>query len=71
MKKIIKINGMNCGHCKAAVEKELNALEGVQATVDLQNKQALVTLDTELADELFESAIDEAGFEMVSIENLL
>ncbi len=35
MKKIIKINGMTCEHCKAAAEKALNSIDGVAAKVCL------------------------------------
>lgn len=34
MKKF-KVEGMMCGHCRAHVEKALNSIEGVQATVSL------------------------------------
>ncbi|MHC1715511.1 MAG: cation transporter, partial [Acidaminococcaceae bacterium] len=30
---IIKIEGMSCGHCKAAVEKALKAVAGVETAV--------------------------------------
>ena len=36
--KIIKIEGMACGHCSARVEKALNAIDGVSATVDWKPK---------------------------------
>ena len=35
MNKLMKIEGMMCAHCSGRVEKALNALEGVTATVDL------------------------------------
>ena len=30
---IIKIEGMSCGHCKAAVEKALKAVPGIETAV--------------------------------------
>ena len=42
--KIMKIEGMACGHCSARVEKALNAIDGVSATVDLEAKTASITL---------------------------
>lgn len=33
--KRFKVEGMMCGHCRAHVEKALNAIEGVKATVTL------------------------------------
>lgn len=67
MKKIISINGMSCGHCQAKVEKALNAIAGVEAKVDLKKKIATVTLKQEVKDEIFKEAVNEAGFEAVSV----
>ena len=44
MTKKMIIEGMSCGHCSARVEKALNALEGVSAKVDLENKCAEITV---------------------------
>lgn len=36
----MKVNGMSCEHCKAAVEKAVNSLPGVKnAVVSLENKE--------------------------------
>ena len=40
MKKTIYIEGMMCMHCAGRVEKALNDLPGVTATVDLDGKLA-------------------------------
>lgn len=68
MKKVIQINGMSCEHCKARVEKALNAIEGVEAKVDLKQKNATVTLKTDVSDEVLKNAVNEAGYEAVSVE---
>ena len=40
MKKILKVEGMTCGHCKAAVEKALKAVDGVEdAVVSLEERR--------------------------------
>ncbi len=67
MKKIIEINGMSCGHCQARVEKALNAIEGVDAKVELKKNRAVVTLEKEINDETLRSAVTEAGYEVVGI----
>lgn len=67
MKKIIEINGMTCGHCQARVEKVLNAIEGVDAKVDLKKKRAVVTLSTSVEDQTLNDAVTEAGYEVISI----
>ena len=54
---------MSCGHCKAAVTKELSALAGVHSVdVDLDTKFVTVTGEG-LDDEAMRAAIEEAGYE--------
>ncbi|HKM02253.1 MAG TPA: HAD-IC family P-type ATPase, partial [Sedimentibacter sp.] len=66
MKKILKVEGMTCGHCKAAVEKALKAVDGVEnAVVDLEKKSADVTLNKEVRDEVLKNAVIDAGYEVV------
>lgn len=67
MKKIVNIEGMSCEHCKAHVEKELNALPGVQAKVELKKNRAIVKSKEEVSDEALRGAVDEAGYTVVSI----
>lgn len=63
----MKIEGMACGHCKAAVEKALNAIEGVQAQVNLEAKTAEVQAEGVDA-EMLKKAVEDAGYEVVGIE---
>lgn len=66
MKKII-IEGMSCGHCKARVEKALSELDGItSAVVDLEAKTA--TIEGETSDEVLRETIDDAGYDVISIE---
>jgi Cu+-exporting ATPase len=66
MNKTLKVEGMSCGHCKAAVEKALKAVDGVEnAVVDLANKTAEVTLNKEVKDETLKKAVEDAGYEVV------
>lgn len=57
------VPGMHCGHCKAAVTRELEAVPGVEGVdVDLETK--LVTVRGEgLEDAALVAAIDEAGYD--------
>lgn len=64
---IMKIEGMACGHCKAAVEKALNAIEGVEAQVDLAAKTAVVQTEGVSA-EVLKKAVEDAGYEVVGME---
>jgi copper ion binding protein len=62
----LKVLGMACGGCKAAVEKALNNLEGVSsARVDLASKTAYVEYDSgKLAPADLKKAITDAGYKV-------
>lgn len=68
MKKTIHIEGMSCSHCTGRVEKALNALDGVCATVSLEEKAAAVTLSKEVSDDVLRAAVTDAGYEVTGIE---
>ena len=68
MKKTIKIEGMMCYHCTGRVDKALNALDGVTATVSLEDKAAYVTVDGAVTDEELKKAVVDAGYEVTGIE---
>ena len=64
--KIYSVPGMHCGHCKAAVTRELEALAGVESVdVDLDSKQVTIT-GHGLEDQALREAIDEAGYEVAA-----
>lgn len=67
MEKTMLIEGMSCGHCSARVEKALNQLDGVNATVDLDKKTAFVKLSKDVSDEILTKAVTDAGYEVVSV----
>ena len=68
MKKIIKIEGMNCGHCTASVEKALKAVVGVtDVSVDLSSKSATVEVEN-VSDETLKKTVVDTGFEVAGIE---
>lgn len=67
MEKKLIIDGMMCGHCVAHVEKALNALEGVAATVDLDSKTATVALSGDVPEDALRQAVADAGYQVVSI----
>ncbi|MGJ4849141.1 heavy-metal-associated domain-containing protein [Bacillota bacterium Meth-B3] len=65
--KTIMIEGMSCGHCKAHVEKALNAIPGASATVDLAKHTATVTLTGPVDDAQLKSAVEDAGYDVIQI----
>ena len=68
MTKTMKIEGMMCTHCSGRVEKVLNALEGVSATVDLKAGTAAVTCEAAVTDELLRKTVEDAGYDGISIQ---
>lgn len=68
MKKTMEIKGMMCGHCEARVKKTLEAIEGVtEAVVSHENGTAIVTMSTEVADEVLKSAVEAQDYEVTGI----
>ena len=66
MAKTMKIEGMMCAHCSGRVEKALNGLPGVTATVDLAAGTASVTGDA--SNDALTKAVTDAGYTVVSIQ---
>jgi hypothetical protein len=60
--KTYRVNGMNCSHCKACVEKAAFALEGVVFAVANVAKKELV-IEGSVDESALKTAIEEAGFE--------
>ena len=65
------IEGMMCMHCSGRVEKTLNAIDGVTATVDLEKKTAFITVsaDSKATDDTLTAAVTDAGYDVISIKN--
>lgn len=71
MKKQINIEGMSCNHCVKHVTSALEEISGVKSvSVNLQGKNAVVEIDKEISDSDFKNAIEEAGYDVVSIVEL-
>lgn len=66
MTQTLVIEGMMCGHCAAHVKKALEGM-GLTAEVSHENGTAIVTGD-EHSFEDYKAVIDEAGYELKSVE---
>jgi copper chaperone len=64
IEKTLNVEGMSCGHCKAAVEGELNKLSGVtKANANIERGTVEVSYDEDtVTTEDLEGAIEEAGY---------
>ncbi len=62
--KTLRVPGMSCGHCKAAVEGELNKLSGVRkANADVEKGTVEITYDERtVTTEDLKDAIEEVGY---------
>ena len=68
MKKTMKIEGMMCGHCEAAVKKALEALDGVEeAIVSHEAGTAVVKMSHEVADDVLTKAVEDKDYKVVSV----
>lgn len=67
MKKVMKIEGMMCGHCTGRVDKVLNALDSVEATVSLEDKAAYLTITGDISNEILKSTVEAEGYEVTEI----
>lgn len=66
MTKKIKIDGMMCPHCEAAVKKALEAIDGVTSAVASHTeKQATVELSKDVDTAVLEQAVVDAGYTII------
>ena len=69
MEKVLKIEGMMCGHCVMHVRKALAAVPGVEeVAVSLDDKSARVKLNQNVSDDTFKKAVQDAGYQLKGIE---
>lgn len=67
MKKLVKVFGIDCLECKAKIENSLEQLAGVSAEVDMEKELVLITMPTQVSDEVLLEKILQAGFRAVVI----
>ena len=69
MEKTMKIEGMMCGHCEAAVKKALEAVDGVaSAEVSHTSGTAVVTLSKPVDSAALKKAVEDKDYKVTSIE---
>lgn len=69
----LEVKGLTCGHCVASVTEEISEIAAVSG-VDVElnaGKEAIsvatVTTDADVTAETFAAAVEEAGYELVSV----
>ena len=69
MTKTMKIEGMMCGHCEARVKKVLEALAEVDsAEVSHEAGTAVVTLSSDVQDEVLKKTVEDQDYKVTSIQ---
>ena len=63
----LALGGLHCMKCVARVKAALEALPGVAADVTLDPQRAVVRMDREVPDEALRKAVEDQGFQVVSI----
>ena len=68
MEKTMKIEGMMCGHCEAAVKKALEAVDGVaSAEVSHTSGTAVVTLSKPVDNAVLKKAVEDKDYKVTDI----
>lgn len=63
----LKVEGMSCNHCKAAVEGALNELSGVEsAKVSLEDKRVDVVHNDTVSHQQMVDAVEEQGYDVMA-----
>ena len=70
MTKKVMIDGMTCMHCRQRVEQALNSIDHVQATVDLEKKQAVVRSSEVISNEKLIQVVTDAGYSVSLVEEM-
>ena len=69
MKRELKIEGMMCPNCVKHVTRALEGVAGVTGVeVSLEDKRAVVTAGSEVADETLKAAVTDAGYEVTGLQ---
>ncbi|AVF48721.1 copper-translocating P-type ATPase [Elizabethkingia anophelis] len=61
MEKVFSIKGMSCDGCRSKVEKKLNEIEGISATVQLDPPVAKIHSERDFSEEELQKKLEEAG----------
>lgn len=65
METTLQVSGMSCQHCKSAVEKALNKIEGVsKVDVDLDHGKVKVEHLDSVKEQTLKEAIEDQGYDV-------
>ena len=58
----LELSGMTCASCAARIERKLNKLDGVEATVNFATERATAHCDPDVSVEQLVAAVESAGY---------
>lgn len=61
MEKVFSIKGMSCDGCRSKIEKKLNEIEGISASVQLDPPVAIIHSERDFSEEELQEKLEEAG----------
>ena len=68
MQKVMKLEGMSCGHCKAKVEDALGALPGTFATANPKDGTVNIIVGDTITDrQLIDAITENTPFKVLSL----
>lgn len=70
MNKKIYVDGMTCGHCASHVKEALTDIGAYKVVVDLDENVVIADVDEEVGDDEIKCAIEDAGYDVVDIEEV-
>lgn len=69
MEKTIKVNGIKCGGCEGRAKRAMEALAEVESCqASHETGTVVVTLKSEVADDVLKKTLEEAHFEVLEIK---
>lgn len=66
-KKVFKVEGMHCEHCKKRVEEAINDIGGVAGIVNLKTGELTVAYEADIADEVIREKLERSGYSVVGV----
>lgn len=61
-KKVFKVEGMHCEHCKRRVEEAINDISGVAGIVNLKKGELTVSYEQEVEDAVIIEKLEKRGY---------
>jgi len=66
MTKVLKVDGMSCGHCSKKVETVLSTIDGIDSVkVELSTKDVTINMSKEVDEKVLVDTISKAGYEVI------